>query len=32
VMREGRCLRTSRPEEIFEATTSMALKTGIWKD
>jgi molybdate transport system ATP-binding protein len=30
VMREGRCLQMSRPEAIFEATTAMALKPGIW--
>jgi molybdate transport system ATP-binding protein len=29
VMRDGKCLRTSRPEEIFEASTSMTLKPGI---
>jgi molybdate transport system ATP-binding protein len=30
VMRDGKCLRTSRPGEIFEASTSMALKPGIY--
>jgi molybdate transport system ATP-binding protein len=30
VMRDGKCLRTSRPDEIFEASTSMALKPGIY--
>jgi len=30
VMREGKCLRTSPPGEIFEAATSMALKPGIY--
>ncbi|MCE0524063.1 MAG: ATP-binding cassette domain-containing protein [Methylacidiphilales bacterium] len=30
VMRDGKCVRTSRPAEIFEATTSMALKPGIY--
>jgi len=30
VMRGGKCLRTSPPGEIFEATTSMALKPGIY--
>ena len=30
VMRGGQCLRTSRPGEIFEASTSMALKPGIY--
>lgn len=30
VMRDGKCLRTSRPGEIFEASTSMVLKPGIY--
>jgi molybdate transport system ATP-binding protein len=30
VMRDGKCLRTSPPGEIFEAATSMALKPGIY--
>jgi len=30
VMREGKCLRISRPGDIFEASTSMALKPGIY--
>jgi molybdate transport system ATP-binding protein len=30
VMRDGKCLRTSRPDEIFEASTSMTLKPGIY--
>ncbi len=30
VLREGKCLRISRPEEIFEASTSMTLKPGIY--
>ncbi|MGA9702038.1 molybdenum ABC transporter ATP-binding protein [Pseudomonas sp.] len=30
VMRDGKCLRTCPPEEIFEASTSMALKPGIY--
>ena len=30
VMRDGKCLRTSRPAEIFEASTSMALRPGIY--
>jgi molybdate transport system ATP-binding protein len=30
VMRDGKCLRTSEPGEIFEASTSMALKAGIY--
>ena len=30
VMRDGKCLRTSPAAEIFEATTSMALKPGIY--
>jgi len=30
VLRAGRCLRTSPPEEIFEPTTSIALKPGLW--
>ncbi len=30
VMRDGKCLRTSRPGEIFEASTSMALRPGIF--
>jgi molybdate transport system ATP-binding protein len=30
VMRDGKCLRTSRPGEIFEASASMALKPGIY--
>jgi molybdate transport system ATP-binding protein len=30
VMREGRCLRISPPEEIFVASTSMVLKPGIF--
>jgi len=29
VMRDGKCLRICRPEEIFEASTSMVLKPGI---
>lgn len=32
VMRDGRCLQTSPPGEIFEATTAMALKPGIGKN
>jgi molybdate transport system ATP-binding protein len=31
VMRDGRCLQTSPPGDIFEATTAMALKPGIGK-
>ena len=31
VMRDGKCLRTSRPGEIFETSTSMALKPGIYE-
>lgn len=30
VMRDGRCLQTSPPAAIFVATTSMALKPGLW--
>ena len=30
VMREGNCVRVSPPREIFEATTSMALRPGIF--
>lgn len=30
VLRAGRCLRTSPPDEIFEPATSMVLKPGIW--
>jgi len=30
VLRNGECLRTSRPTEIFETTTSMVLKPGIF--
>jgi len=30
VMREGKCLRTDPPREIFETSTSMALKPGIY--
>jgi molybdate transport system ATP-binding protein len=30
VMRDGKSLRTSRPGEIFEVSTSMALKPGIY--
>jgi molybdate transport system ATP-binding protein len=30
VMRDGKCLRTSRPAEIFEASASMVLKPGIY--
>ena len=30
VMRDGQCLRISRPDEIFETTSSMALKPGIY--
>ncbi len=30
VMRDGKCLRTSRPENIFETSTSMALKPGVY--
>jgi ABC-type sugar transport system ATPase subunit len=30
VMRAGKCLRTSPPAELFESTTSMALKPGIY--
>ena len=30
VMRDGKCLRTSRPEEIFETASSMKLKPGIY--
>jgi molybdate transport system ATP-binding protein len=30
VMRDGKCLRVSPPGEIFEASTSMALKPGIY--
>jgi ABC-type sugar transport system ATPase subunit len=30
VMRDGKCLRTSPPAEIFEAAISMALKPGIY--
>jgi ABC-type sugar transport system ATPase subunit len=29
VMRDGECLRTSPPEEIFEASRSMVLRPGI---
>jgi hypothetical protein len=31
VMRDGRCLQTSPPGDIFEPTTAMALKPGIGK-
>ena len=30
VMREGKCLRTSAPPDIFETSTSMALRPGIY--
>jgi molybdate transport system ATP-binding protein len=30
VVRDGRCLRTSPPGEIFESATSMVLKPGLW--
>jgi len=30
VVRDGRCLRTSPPGEIFEPATAMALKPGLW--
>jgi len=30
VMRDGKCLRVSPPGEIFEASTSMALRPGIY--
>jgi molybdate transport system ATP-binding protein len=30
VLREGKCLRVSKPEEIFEPATSMALRPGIY--
>jgi molybdate transport system ATP-binding protein len=30
VMRDGKCLRVSEPGEIFEASTSMTLKPGIY--
>ena len=30
VMRDGKCLRTSAPQEIFEPSTSMTLKPGIY--
>ena len=30
VLREGRCLRVSPPEAIFEATSAMTLKPGIY--
>lgn len=30
VVRDGKCLRTSRPGEIFEASTSMTLRPGIY--
>jgi molybdate transport system ATP-binding protein len=30
VMRDGKCLRVSQPDEIFEPSTSMALKPGIY--
>jgi molybdate transport system ATP-binding protein len=32
VMRDGKCLRTRPPGEIFEAATSMALKPGIYRN
>jgi molybdate transport system ATP-binding protein len=32
VMRDGKCLRSSPPGEIFEAATSMTLKPGIYGD
>jgi molybdate transport system ATP-binding protein len=32
VMRDGKCLRSSSPGEIFEAATSMTLKPGIYGD
>ena len=32
VMREGRCLRISPPEEIFAASTSMVVRPGIYED
>jgi len=30
LMRDGKCLRLARPSEIFEPTTSMTLKPGLW--
>jgi molybdate transport system ATP-binding protein len=30
LMREGKCLRVSRPAEIFEASTTVTLKAGIY--
>ena len=30
LMRDGKCLRTSRPQDIFEASTSMTLRPGIY--
>jgi ABC-type molybdate transport system ATPase subunit len=30
VLREGKCLRISPPAEIFEASTSLALKPGLY--
>ncbi len=30
VMRNGKCLRVSPPAEIFETSTSMALRPGIY--
>lgn len=30
VLRDGKCVRTSTPGEIFEATTAMALKPGLY--
>jgi molybdate transport system ATP-binding protein len=30
VMRNGKCLGVNRPDELFEASTSMALKPGIY--
>jgi len=31
VLREGKCLRTSPPEDIFVAATTMALKPGLYE-
>ena len=30
VLRDGKCLRVSPPSEIFEASTSMVLKHGVY--
>jgi molybdate transport system ATP-binding protein len=30
VMRDGKCVRTSRPTDIFEPSTSMTLKPGVY--